>query len=263
MEEIGNINERISFLVDKLARSRNTKFAAMIGSNEANVRGYIRNVMPRYDVLEKIINNLHVNPTWLFTGKGPVMQDEEPVVVRPPKDTVSVPVVDISVAAGKGYENPDYLDKVDTIELPKSMINPDGTYFCIRVKGESMTPTILDSSYVVIRLLDRSEWTNMPDEHVYVVSNKEGHAYIKRVKNRLKGKGFIVCMSDNPDKFNFPNFNLQLEDIHTVFHVEWLMTARMPNIHTTYYAQIGELQDNVDELKANMNKVLKAIASTH
>ena len=39
----------------------------------------------------------------------------------------------------------------------------------------------------------------MPEEQVYVVTDRDGKAYVKRVKNRLD-KGFIVCMSDNPDK---------------------------------------------------------------
>lgn len=268
MEVSTTIHERIELLVEKFGRGRNTVFASLIDTNEANIRGYIRNIPPKYDIMEKIVNRLGVNPEWLLVGEGPMLkadleeattQKVEEEVKAKRKDAVSVPIIEISAAAGSGYENPDYLEEMDTVDLPLSWGKPGGAYYCIRVKGESMTPTILDSSYVMIRLLDRSEWASMPEEHVYVICDRDGHAYIKRVKNRLKDKGFIVCMSDNPDKFNFPNFNLQEEEINRVFHVEWLLTAKMPNIHRTYYAQIGELQDSVDELKLEMGKVLRTL----
>ncbi len=268
MQESGTIHDRMNQLVDKFGRGRNTVFASLIGTNEANIRGYIRNIPPKYDILEKIVRLLGVNPAWLFTGEGPMTKGEMLSAIAQSQkgnagggkaETVAIPVIDIAAAAGNGYENPEYLDEVDSLELPTSMLKPNCAHYCIRVKGESMTPTILDSSYVIIRLLDRAEWEHMPEEHVYVICDRDGHAYIKRVKNRLKEKGFVVCMSDNPDKFNFPNFNLQEEEINRFFHVEWLLTARMPNIHKTYYAQIGELQDSVDELKLEMNKVLKTL----
>ena len=69
----------------------------------------------------------------------------------------------------------------------------------------------------------------MPEEQVYVVTDRDGKAYVKRVKNRLD-KGFIVCMSDNPDKAYYPNFNLQTDEIHTIWHAEWYISAKMPNI---------------------------------
>ena len=45
------------------------------------------------------------------------------------------------------------------------MVKKHTNIFCIRVKWESMTPTILDSSYIIARLLDRSEWEDMPERH--------------------------------------------------------------------------------------------------
>lgn len=59
-------------------------------------------------------------------------------------DFVSIPLVDISVAAGCcGYDNPDYLEVVDTIKMPSSMVRNSEKYFCVRIKGESMSPTLL------------------------------------------------------------------------------------------------------------------------
>lgn len=175
-------------------------------------------------------------------------------------DFISIPLVDISVAAGcSGYDNPDYLEMIDTIKMPSSMVHNGGTYFCLRIKGESMSPTLLDSSYVVVRLLDRSEWQNMPDRHVYVVSDRDGRSYIKRIKNRLHQHGFIVCMSDNVDKVNYPNFNIDEQDINTILHAEWYFSAKMPNLNETYYDKVNQLEDKYDMLENQMKQVLRFI----
>ena len=179
-------------------------------------------------------------------------------LTRPSVDIVSIPIVEISVAAGDGYYNGDTLDVINSIQLPQSMVKRGSQYFCVRVKGESMAPTLLDSSFLVIRLLDRSEWEYMPEEQVYVVTDRDGKAYVKRVKNRLD-KGFIVCMSDNPDKVYYPNFNLQADEIHTIWHAEWYISAKMPNIHQTYYTKVSQLEDDMAEMKNDITMLKRLL----
>lgn len=173
---------------------------------------------------------------------------------------VSIPLVDISVAAGCcGYDNPDYLEVVDTIKMPSSMVHDGCKYFCVHIKGESMSPTLLDSSYVVVRLLERSEWQDMPDRHVYVVSDRDGRSYIKRIKNRFSKHGFIVCMSDNIDKVNYPNFNLEEQEINSILHAEWYFSAKMPNLNETYYDKVNQLEDDMDVIKRQMAQIIKSV----
>lgn len=223
--------------------------------------------------LQKVVENFpQYSADWLLSGKGSMLrrQQEDLVTIEhkpfieliPSTDenTVTIPIVEISVAAGiAGYCNPGYLEIVDGIKLPISMLHRNAQYYCIRVKGDSMAPTILDSSYVVVRLLDRSEWRDIRDQHVYVVSDREGRAYLKRLKNRFHEHGFITCMSDNPDKVNYSNFNLMEDEINTILYAEFYISAKMPNIHETYYKEVGELRDDMDILKEQMKQVMKAI----
>lgn len=264
MNRFETIHERMAALVEKLGNGKNTVFASLIGSSEANVRGYIKGVVPKYDVLERIVRNLDVNPEWLLTGEGSMLRHEPGAgigLVATDEESVSVPMVDISVAAGScGYDNPDFVETVSTIRMPENMLRFGARYFCVRVRGESMAPTILDSSYVIVRLLERAEWEEMPEQHVFVVSDREGRAYIKRIKNRLAQHGFITCMSDNPDKVCYPNFNLQYDEINCILHAEWYISAKMPNIHQTYYNKVSELEDKVDVLQNQMERILKANA---
>ena len=186
---------------------------------------------------------------------------ELPIVKSDNSDMVGVPVVDISVAAGHGSENPDYLREVDTIYFPKSMMHNGKNYLCVRIKGESMEPTLQDGGYLVIRLLDRSEWASIREGYVYVVSDIEGRAYVKRLKNRLSEHGFIVCTSDNPDVTRYRNFHLFENEINTVWYAEWYVSAKIPNIHTHYYNKVNELEDKYDDIINQMQQMQKEIRS--
>jgi len=199
---------------------------------------------------------------WLITGKGEPFsngynqQEGEIMLIEEPEMNLhpsSIPVTDINVAAGNGgYDNPDYITAEDTIRLPENLLSK-GRHICVRVKGESMSPTLQDSGFVVIRLLSPDEWEHMRNEHVYVVSDKEGRSYLKRVKNRVT-RGFVTLMSDNPDKSSYPNFNLQVDEINTIWHVEWYLSAKMPNIHDQYYSRLQRLEDKLDDVVDQLKK---------
>lgn len=225
------------------------------------------------DKLENILSvYADLNPMWLLTGEGSMLRTKEtasvmekttPSVELIPStedNTVTIPIVEISVAAGtSGFPNSNYIEVVDGIKLPASMLHRHAQYYCVRVKGDSMVPTILDSSYVVVRLLDRAEWEDLRDHHVYVISDRDGRAYLKRLKNRFHEHGFVTCMSDNPDKVNYGNFNLMEDEINSILYAEFYISAKMPNIHETYYKQVGELRDDMDILKEQMKQVMNTI----
>lgn len=231
---------------------------------------------------------------WLLTGEGDMLKTDTPsnklellkndkpndkpndkgsnnIYTLKPKSTaehtdffndktelIQIPIVDISAAAGYGIMNPDYIEKTGYISLPANMVKKNALYYWIRVRSHSMNPTLHDSDLVLVRHLDPSEWLTMPDEHIYMVVDKDGIAYIKRVKNRFK-KGFVVLMSDNIDKMNYPNFNLNADEIHNIFHAEWYFSARMDNINNLYYNRLKALEDRFDEIEQTMKRNFNSI----
>lgn len=141
------------------------------------------------------------------------------------------------------------------------MLHRGSIYYCARVRGESMSPTMLDSSYVILRLLDRCEWGDIKDHYVYGISDREGRSYIKRIKNRFRDHGFITCMSDNVDKANYPNFNLMENEINNILYAEWYLSAKMPNLNETYYDKVNHLENDMDILKNQMSQIMKSVNS--
>lgn len=270
-EKSENITKAIGRLCEYITYSGITfnKLATELGLSNSYFSKMVKNNGSiGSDVIENILRiHPELNADWLITGRGSMLRHESTSInsastalLSINDDFISIPLVDISVAAGcSGCDNPDYLEVVDTIKMPSSMVHGGKIYFCVRIKGESMSPTLLDSSYVIVRLLDRSEWQDMPDQHIYVISDTDGRSYIKRIKNRFRQHGFLVCMSDNVDKINYPNFNLEAQEINTILHAEWYFSAKMPNLNETYYDKVNQLEDDMDVIKSQMQQLLRAI----
>ncbi len=80
MNKNETIHERIASLVDYFGNGKNTVFASLINTSEANIRGYIKGIIPKHDVLEKIVKNLDVDADWLLTGRGTMLHLEQPLI---------------------------------------------------------------------------------------------------------------------------------------------------------------------------------------
>ena len=197
---------------------------------------------------------LNVAPTVALKGVNKHFDQELKItIVGEPepeygKQHTLIPITDISVAAGGGQYNQEYIENVESLRLPEQFIKRNATYLCFKIKGISMAPTLQDGGYVVCRLMDKGEWAKMPDECIFVVSDNEGKSYLKRVKNRFK-KGFIVLRSDSPDRADYPSFNLAPDEINTIWYVEWYFTAKMPDINSQYYQKLQQLEERVDAIE--------------
>lgn len=162
-------------------------------------------------------------------------------------DAVSVPVVDIEAAAGGGAANSDYFDESEVLRFPSSILSPTSSKrLCISVRGESMEPTIFDGTRIVVRLLDRSEWARIRSGEVYVVTDREGNTFVKRIRNNLDMFGFLTLISDNPNQQRYNSFQLAEDDIFNVWTVELIISDSVPPSERD---QIDDLRDEMRELR--------------
>ena len=280
--------DRLKAFIDESGLSLN-KFDETIGVGN----GYIGKQIKRKasigsDVIEKIVRSypdLSVN--WLITGEGQMLKEpkedntpkrlphydinspdlisHEPEIRYYPVDrsgNTLIPVTEIRAAAGSGYINPSEIDTDDLIKLPSYMLKGD-QHLCIRIKGQSMSPTLQDSGYLVIRPVEKTEWKYIKDNRIYVLSDVDSSVYIKRIRNRFD-QGFIVCTSDNADKVAFPNFNLQHDEILTLWYVEAYITFKMPNVLDDLPSKMNRLEEGfeqmiqeIDSLKRDVKKIPK------
>lgn len=168
---------------------------------------------------------------------------------------VSVPVVDIEAAAGGGAINSDYFDEADIMRLPASMLpRTSAKRLCISVSGESMEPTIYDGTRIVVRLLDRSEWARIRSGEVYVVTDREGNSYVKRLRNNLETSGRLILTSDNPNQRKYTPLPLMEDEISNVWAVELVISDIVPPSERD---QIDDLRDEIRELREWMRNMQK------
>lgn len=234
----------------------------------------------KVDFLQKFFDEFNISYEYIFKGTGSVLNNvpinvhqpvhlsdqktlisgktesinivELPVAATDETDMLKIPIVEIDTAAGNGAYNPDYLSEVEVISMPRHLLKNGKLYLCVRNKGLSMFPTLHDGSYLVVSFVDRSEWADIKENRVYVVSDREGKTFTKRLKNRLKEHGIIIFHSDNLDTMRYPSFNLTEDEINTVWYVEWHLSPKMPNLNDTYYNRLTSLEDSIEELKFDM-----------
>ena len=223
------------------------------------------------ETVEKFYSILpDINIDWLLTGQGEMLKGEvaapEPKIVHfemPGEDYTAIPVVDIEAAAGFGAANTDYIDESQLIYLPKSMLRGQRDRLCIKVAGASMEPTLYNNSRIVVRLLDEGEWEYTQTGEIYVVTDREGQTYIKRLTNNLRTTGEIVLRSDNENQQLYKPFTMSEEDIFRIWAVELYLVQKVSDPTSmrinerelrVVKKQISDLSEVVEKLATKIEK---------
>ena len=144
---MSTIHDRIQDIVKEFGGNKNTVVAKKLGVSEANIRGYIKGIMPKEDVLEKIVRCYDVSAYWLLTGKGSMMGNNE-------KELTTQDIND-----GAPYYDVDFIGGFDevfndqTVNPELSITNgicPRAQLWC-NITGHSMEPTISNGDIIALR----------------------------------------------------------------------------------------------------------------
>lgn len=123
-------------------------------------------------------------------GKSPVRHGEVEIYKVEDGDYTPIPIVDNVAAGYQAYAATD----IEGYELVNSEIIQDGyEYAWLRVKGDSMSPLILEDDLVLIRLQDE---VDSGDLAVVIVDEEDG--VIKRVQF---GMNKVTLVSENAEKY--------------------------------------------------------------
>lgn len=145
------IHERIQTIVKEFGNGKNTEIANTIGVSEANIRGYIKGVMPKGDVLEKIVRNYDISPLWLLTGEGSMLNDNMHKSIE--HSISNIPDL------GAPYYDVDFIGGFDEvfncqITVPQNYIKIQGfekaDCWC-NVSGHSMEPVINHGDIIALK----------------------------------------------------------------------------------------------------------------
>lgn len=163
-ENSATIHERIALCVQFYGDGKNTLFADKLGVSEGNIRGYIKGVVPKADVLEKIVRTYDVSSEWLLTGKGE-MKISRPHQIKIEKNEENdeknsdLPKISLEKGEGKPYFDVDFLGGFDEVfnsqvSVPDCNVIVPGfekaQVWC-NVTGHSMEPKINHGDIIAMR----------------------------------------------------------------------------------------------------------------
>ncbi len=201
--------------------------AAVLGVDQATVSRYEKGLRsPTLDVVIALERQCGVNSAYLLTGAGPVLKSDEPEADEAPPRTVQMhfvkpsgrwfhegnvdetayiplPIVSGSVAAGapRAISEHEVEDWVPAIYHPEWNPHPEKTV-CVRVRGDSMMPTVPDGSLLAI---DRAQREPVRLIRHMAAFRADGGVTVKRLFRT--DKGLWIARPDNPDSAEIYQFD--------------------------------------------------------
>ena len=159
--------------------------------------------IPTSQMLSELAKLFNVSTDYLL-GRDPLPNDLKSEInyAIPLTGGVRIPVLGSIVA---GIPNTAVADYDEWIEISQSLAMR-GEYFALRIKGDSMEPTLFDSDIVVIR-----QQPDVEDGEIAAVSIAGNEATIKRIYHRSDG---IDIVGDNVRAF--PRMFYSNHDIATL-----------------------------------------------
>lgn len=149
-----------------------------------------------------------------------------------------VPIIPHKAFAGylRGFQDAEFYEDLNTISIDVFKKH-SGTYLAFEVKGDSMTTldpsnfkeSIFDGSIVVGRELSKHQWKYKLHTHNYdawVIVHKTEGILIKKIVNHNVEAGDITIHSLNPDKNEYPDQDLHLDDIEQIFNIVQIVNKR-------------------------------------
>ena len=175
------IGERIKLRREKAGISQ-TDFAKMIKVTKQTLYKYEQGIITNIpsNKIEEIANVLGVSPSYIMGWED---TKEEPA---PKRKGIVIPVLG-HVAAGIPIEMIE--DIIDTEEIPEDMAK-HGEFFALKIKGDSMTPSINNSDVVIVRQQEDAE-----NGDIVIATVNGNDAVCKRLKKYSDG---ISLISLNP-----------------------------------------------------------------
>jgi repressor LexA len=178
------IGDRIKKTRENLKISQ-TELANLSNTTKQNIYKYENGIITNIpsDKIETIAKILHVSPAYLM-GWNDIKEETIPYS---PQEMIPIPVIG-RVAAGYNCLAE---TNIECYELVNSELINDGyDYVYLKVKGDSMTPLILEDDLVLVRI--QSDVDN-GDYAVVIVDEEDG--LVKKIE---RGDDYITLLSENP-----------------------------------------------------------------
>lgn len=212
------------------------EFAEKIGTHQSSLS---RSLSEKNNVGDAMINKIiiafGINKDWLLTGEGQMLKSKQKYQDAQEIDPNYMQVELVSKYAYAGYltgfGDPEYMES-----LPKIPVIVDhegkGNYKCFEVRGDSMDDdsrnSYVDGDVILVREVQRNLWRSKL--HInkvdFVIVHKDG-IVLKQIIEQCEVKGVIKLHSLNPNKIDYPDYEIFLDDCYQIFSVVEIVKRNM------------------------------------
>ncbi|KZL29445.1 XRE family transcriptional regulator [Pseudovibrio sp. WM33] len=211
MTNNGTFSERLKKLMGDDSRA---EFAEKCEISVGALRNYLNDGMPSADKALRIARLFNVSIEWLIEGVQNVEPNKAQAV-----DFITIPRVDVHLAAGNGALNGDSIERVEDIPFTKEFLggklgrsSSDGLII-LTADGDSMDPLIADGDLVMV---DKKRNTLSDGVYAFVYG---GLARVKYLRPTIQGD--VELISQNPIHKDELLKRSDLEDFHIIGKVVW------------------------------------------
>jgi len=224
------------------------------------------------ELLRKAVERYKINPTYIYTGEGPMFMSEEDhssfrvlTIVTNPKGDERIVHVPVPAQAGYAAEmtDPAFIQDLPTFTLPDYKYM-SGTHRSFDVAGDSMEPTLFEGDKVVCSFVEPTLWESaIKDNYVYVVVTR-GDVVVKRLFNHIRERKALTLHSDNE---YYQPYEVPVEEVREIWYVRAKISPFLPsptNLQDRLREEIRELRQTIqrqsrliDNLNATIERMIK------
>lgn len=189
----------------------------------------------------KLLNTLKLDPGARLKAQSRIL-----VISEDEQGTENIVHVPIKARAGylNGFEDPCYIESLPSYRLPGVR---NGTYRSFEIEGDSMLP-LPPGTIVVGRYVE--SWRDIQNNYTYVLVTREDGIVYKRVINKVKAKGQLILLSDNPE---YEPYAINIEDVNEA----WAYYCHLSNAGAEQKSSLEQLLKAVEELKMEVASLRK------
>ena len=226
------VYERIKEIRKEFFNDSNIEFANFMGEKTSTTSGWVsgKRGIGR-SVIDKITSKLpKINPAWLLTGEGNMINQPEPSIqpnahVVESLNYMNVPVVHIKARCGylSGYGDAEYIDSLPTMPVIVDKTY-HGKYMIFEAEGDSMDDGTRNSfeegDVLLVRELGKQHWRDKFrfNDHPYWVIVFDSSILIKQMVAQNLETGDLTFHSLNPSP-EYTDFILNVDRIRALYYV--------------------------------------------
>ncbi|MCC2598022.1 helix-turn-helix transcriptional regulator [Sphingobacterium sp. FBM7-1] len=175
------------------------------------------------------------------------------VITVAENDREVISLVSTKSAAGylNGYADPEYIEQLPTLRIPNI---GHGTFRAFEIKGQSMSPTLHNSSLGIGQWIESFE--DIRDRRIYTIVTRSEGIVTKRVLNRIDDTGRLILISDNQNKREYPNILLDPEEVLEMWYLRANLAFEFPE-PDAIYNRVNDLEAKVTLIMDQLQHRLK------